>query len=125
MSPPGEALRLYVRREVHHASTSLILRSHQAAFLRASSCSGPWKLRFAHSHVQPVPPGNGGEPGSNPKIDLSLFNLESDPSETDDLSSEYPEVVAYLPNLVRNLPTLLRNRKAAACVSRGVWDLEL
>jgi len=65
--------------------------------------SGPWKLHFAHSYVKPVPPGNGGQPGkmTNPRIDLALFNLESDPSETTDLAPNRPEIVARLQELAR------------------------
>jgi arylsulfatase A-like enzyme len=65
--------------------------------------SGPWKLHFPHAYVKPVPPGNGGQPGkiANPKLDLALFNLENDPSETNDLSSRHPDVVARLQELAR------------------------
>jgi arylsulfatase A-like enzyme len=65
--------------------------------------SGPWKLHFPHSYVKPVPPGNGGQPGkiTSSKIDLALFNLEGDPSETNELSSAHPEVVARLQELAR------------------------
>jgi arylsulfatase A-like enzyme len=63
--------------------------------------SGPWKLHFPHDYVKPVPAGNGGQPGkiARPKIDLSLFNLESDPSESRDVAGRYPEVVARLQRL--------------------------
>jgi len=33
---------------------------------------------------------------SKPKIDLALFNLESDPSETKNLAARNPEVVSRL-----------------------------
>lgn len=65
--------------------------------------SGPWKLHLAHSYVKPVPPGNGGQPGkiTNPAIELALFNLDDDPSETKDLAATRPEVVARLQDLAR------------------------
>jgi arylsulfatase A-like enzyme len=85
--------------------------------------SGPWKLHFAHSYVKPVPPGNGGQPGKieNPKIDLALFNLESDPSETNDLSSTHPEVVARLQNLARKAREELGD-SATKQTGRGVRE---
>jgi arylsulfatase A-like enzyme len=60
--------------------------------------SGPWKLHFPHSYVKPTPPGHGGQPGTmtNPKIDIALFHLETDPSETNNLASARPDVVARL-----------------------------
>jgi arylsulfatase A-like enzyme len=85
--------------------------------------SGPWKIHFAHSYVKPVPPGNGGEPGKieNPKTDLALFNLESDPSETNDLSSTHPEVVARLQNLARKAREELGD-SATKQTGRGVRE---
>ena len=60
--------------------------------------SGPWKLHFEHEFNKPRPVGNGGRPGrmSLPKIDFSLFNLDSDPSETNNVASEYPELVGRM-----------------------------
>jgi arylsulfatase A-like enzyme len=60
--------------------------------------SGPWKLHFAHDYNKPDPAGRGGVPGklSKPNMDLALFNLESDPAETKNLSARNPEVVSRL-----------------------------
>jgi arylsulfatase A-like enzyme len=65
--------------------------------------SGPWKLHFPHAYVKPVPPGHDGQPGkmTNPKIELALFNLETDPSESRDLAPTRPDVVARLQELAR------------------------
>jgi arylsulfatase A-like enzyme len=65
--------------------------------------SGPWKLHFPHAYVKPVPPGHDGQPGrmTNPKVELALFNLETDPSESRDLAPTRPEVVARLQELAR------------------------
>ena len=85
--------------------------------------SGPWKLHFAHSYVKPVPPGNGGQPGTmtNPKIDLALFNLENDPSETNDMSFAHPEVVARLQDLARKAREELGD-SATKQTGRGVRE---
>jgi len=63
--------------------------------------SGAWKLHFPHDYVRPEPPGNGGQPGRiiRPRTGLALFNLESDPSESKDLSAQRPEIVARLQTL--------------------------
>jgi arylsulfatase A len=63
--------------------------------------SGRWKLHFPHDYVKPLPTGNGGQPGTitRPKIDLALFNLESDPSESRDVARRHPEVVERLQRL--------------------------
>jgi arylsulfatase A len=60
--------------------------------------SGPWKLHFSHAFNKPDPAGSGGQPGrmTQPKIELSLFNLESDPSETNNVASRYPEIVGRM-----------------------------
>ena len=63
--------------------------------------SGPWKLHFAHEYVRPEPPGHGGQPGKmiKPRTELALFNLENDPSESNDLAARHPEIVARLQTL--------------------------
>ncbi len=60
--------------------------------------SGPWKLHFAHPYVKPVPPGAAGKPGvmTQPKIELSLFNLEKDVRESKNVAGQNPEVVTRL-----------------------------
>lgn len=60
--------------------------------------SGPWKLHFAHEFNKPYPVGDDGQPGkmTRPKIELALFNLESDPTETKDVAARNPEIVLRL-----------------------------
>jgi arylsulfatase A-like enzyme len=60
--------------------------------------SGPWKLHFKHEYYKPDPAGHGGQPGrmTRPKIDLALFNLESDPSETKNVAAGHPELVGRM-----------------------------
>ncbi len=63
--------------------------------------SGPWKLHFAHSYVQPRPPGAAGRPGqyTNLTVAASLFNLARDPREMVDVSAKHPQVVSHLTQL--------------------------
>lgn len=61
--------------------------------------SGPWKLHLPHEYRSLKDrPGSGGLPGPyvQKKIELSLFNLDSDVGETRDVAAEHPEVVARL-----------------------------
>lgn len=60
--------------------------------------SGKWKLHFPHNYVHVDLPGQDGQPGklSQPKTDQVLYDLESDIGELDDVSSQYPDVVARL-----------------------------
>ena len=60
--------------------------------------SGPWKLHFPHPYVKPSPPGHGGQPGAyaNLKIETALYNLESDIGETNNVATQYPEIVKKL-----------------------------
>ncbi len=59
--------------------------------------SGKWKLMFPQTYNSPVP-GGGGLPGKDQKkeIPLSLFDLESDVSETKNVAEQNPEVVEKL-----------------------------
>ena len=62
--------------------------------------SGPWKLHFPHAYrsTEGQPAGQGGKPGPyiQKKTDLALYNLETDFSETTNVATEHPEVVAKL-----------------------------
>lgn len=80
-------------------------------------------MRLPCSYVKPVPPGNGGQPGTmtNPKIDLALFNLADDPSETKDLAPAHPEVVARLRELARKARDELGD-SATKQTGRGVRE---
>lgn len=63
--------------------------------------NGRWKLHFAHTYLHPEPPGHGGAPGKNSREHLpsSLFDLQSDPGETTDVSEAHPDVVKRLTQL--------------------------
>ncbi len=66
--------------------------------------SGDWKLHVAHSHRhQTEPAGAGGRSAGEvvQQIELSLFNLASDPGETTNLASKYPEIVKRLMRMIR------------------------
>lgn len=62
--------------------------------------SGPWKLHFAHSYrtLNGQPGGKEGVPAKyvNLAIELSLFNLEEDPGETQNVANQHPDVVRRL-----------------------------
>ncbi|HYE21077.1 MAG TPA: sulfatase [Tepidisphaeraceae bacterium] len=61
--------------------------------------SGKWKLHFPHDYrMTPAVRATGGKPQPDRKgtIELSLFDLEADPSESTDLSAKHPDVVRRL-----------------------------
>jgi arylsulfatase A-like enzyme len=61
--------------------------------------SGRWKLHEPHSYrSESAEPGHGGLPGRPvPRsIERSLYDLESDPGETNELSAAHPDVVDRL-----------------------------
>ena len=57
-----------------------------------------WKLHFPHSYLSAREGGKDGLPAGNEqrKIDLSLFDLLNDVSETTDVSAQHPEIVNRL-----------------------------
>jgi arylsulfatase A-like enzyme len=63
--------------------------------------SGKWKLHFPHAYRHVDVPGADGMPGkqSEQRIDLALFDLESDVRETTDVSAQHPEIVKRLEQL--------------------------
>lgn len=64
--------------------------------------SGRWKLHFPHDYrTMTETRGQGGKPGlyRQAHIELSLFDLESDPAEATDLSAAHPDVVERLKQL--------------------------
>lgn len=66
--------------------------------------SGRWKLHLPHEHRTVVEAGQGGLPGKQGRasIELSLFDLESDPGETTNVAAAHPEVVERLLGHARN-----------------------
>ncbi|MDF1789012.1 MAG: sulfatase [Verrucomicrobiales bacterium] len=62
------------------------------------SSDGRWKLHLPHKYRHALEAGKDGMPGriSWPMIELSLFDLENDPSESRNLINKYPEIAAKL-----------------------------
>jgi arylsulfatase len=68
--------------------------------------SGKWKLVFPHesqTYSNENAIGNDGKPGnySSKKIALSLYDLEADPGETNNVVDKNPQVTESLKNLAR------------------------
>ncbi|MBN2496940.1 MAG: sulfatase [Deltaproteobacteria bacterium] len=80
--------------------------SHQLQAVR----SGEWKLHFAHAYKTVIQPGQDGAYGveESRELGLSLFHLERDPQERDDLAGQYPEVVERLTALASAFDAELR-----------------
>ena len=67
-------------------------------FEAVMSGDGHWKLHVPHTYRTLVEPGNDGRPGKfrQASIELSLFDMEKDPFETNNVIEKYPEVAARL-----------------------------
>ena len=95
---------------------------HEALFFYSGTAlqavrSGPWKLHFAHPYITvAAEPGRGGKPSNFGKLaptsitqsgvegiatrhgyrieqlELSLFNLDTDPGETKNVAAEHPDM---------------------------------
>ncbi len=64
--------------------------------------SGQWKLHFPHEYrTVTEKPAVAGRPGkyTNAKLELSLFDLESDVGETKNVAAKHPDVVERLTKL--------------------------
>jgi arylsulfatase A-like enzyme len=82
--------------------------------LHAMRC-GKWKLHFPHGYrsMNNREPGSGGMPGKydySVKTGLELYDLSADPTESQDLASAHPEVVAELNALADIMRTRLGDR---------------
>lgn len=64
--------------------------------------SGRWKLHLPHPWREVLEQGSGGRPGRTrqSRIELSLYDLESDPGETTNVAESNPEVVSRLMKFV-------------------------
>ena len=62
--------------------------------------SGNWKLHFPHDYISTTPDNVGGDsrPGkpAQKKIELALFDLETDRAETSNVAGQHADVVARL-----------------------------
>lgn len=63
---------------------------------------GPWKLHVAHDYLGVGVAGQGGEVGEyeTGEIERSLYNLEDDPGESQNVAEENPEIVHQLMQLI-------------------------
>ena len=62
------------------------------------SGDGRWKLHLPHNYRTLVTPGRDGKPGpyATKKIELSLFDLDADPTEQKNVIKDYPEIAARM-----------------------------
>jgi arylsulfatase A-like enzyme len=60
--------------------------------------SGKWKLHFPHPYLHIIEGGNDGKPGKSEtrKIELSLFDLDADITESKNVADQNPDVVKKL-----------------------------
>jgi hypothetical protein len=86
---------------------------------------GPWKLHFPHMYRhQASPGGTDGFPAgqSEASIGLSLFNLDDDIGETNNLVGQHPEVVKKLTALAdEHLKELAENARVPLEISDLSW----
>jgi arylsulfatase A-like enzyme len=65
--------------------------------------SGRWKLHFPHAYrtLAGRPGGTAGIPAKyeQARIDLALFDLETDPGEQHDVAAQHPDIVQRLQRL--------------------------
>jgi arylsulfatase A-like enzyme len=83
---------------------SAVPRDELAYYYRTNNLEavrkGQWKLMLPHisqTYIKPIP-GKDGFPvkTGHVEVPLALYNLRTDPGETIDLQSQYPEVVKQL-----------------------------
>jgi len=128
--------------------------SHEALFFYSGTAlqavrSGKWKLHFAHPYITvAAEPGRGGKPSNFGKLaptsitqsgvegiatrhgyrieqlELSLFNLDTDPGETKNVAAEHPDVVQRLSALAevarQDLGDSLQSIKGSGLRSPGI-----
>lgn len=77
--------------------------SNGSNFEAVFSSDGKWKLHLPHSYRQVEWFGNDGKPGKYrmQSIDLSLYDMENDPMETENVVEKYPEVANELMGYAR------------------------
>jgi arylsulfatase A len=74
---------------------------------------GKWKLHFPHTYEHVTESGKDGERGKTTSIqlDLSLFDLEADPSEQKNVGPQHPEMVEALKVLGENFKSEIIQHK--------------
>lgn len=97
---------------------------HQGLALQAVR-SGPWKLHFPHQYRhQAEAPGEDGKAAGqiDAAIGLSLFNLDEDISESNNLAEKFPHVVQKLTDLAdAHMKDLIENSRAPLEISDINW----
>ena len=75
--------------------------SNGSDFQAVISGDGRWKLHLPHNYRTLAWPGMDGEAGKyeQKQIDLSLFDMQNDPYEQNNVIDEYPEIAAKLQEL--------------------------
>lgn len=72
--------------------------------------SGKWKLHFPHSYIDVAKAGNDGARGmiENKDMKLSLYNLETDIQEENNIADQHPEIVERLTKLAEEFDAELK-----------------
>jgi arylsulfatase A len=80
---------------------------------------GDWKLYMPHQYTAVIEPGKDGKPGKQEirNTELALYNLESDPSETNDVVTGNLELVAKLKALIENYDKEVEQNKRPAGIA--------
>jgi arylsulfatase A-like enzyme len=119
----GVSVKSLLLGESTAASSREALYFYSGTALQAVS-KGPWKLHFPHPYITvAAEPGRGGKPSNFGKLvptsitqsgvegiatrhgyrieqlELSLFNLDNDPSEKNNVAQQNPDIVAQLSQL--------------------------
>lgn len=101
-----------------------VLFYHQQSTLQAVR-RGSWKLHFPHpyNHQAGTPGKNGKSAGKvEDVIDLSLFNLDNDIGEKNNLADKYPKIVQELTVLAdAHIKDLVENSRAPLEISDINW----
>ena len=90
--------------------------------------SGKWKLHVPHAYSMVVESDSGnvhGRKGIKSNIELSLFDLSKDKSETTNLAAQYPEVVESLMQKIEEMKKDLGDSEGTGAGKRDCgWQIE-
>ena len=77
---------------------------------------GPWKLYLPHSYPSVQIPGKDGKPGKLKimQTEMALYNLDDDPSETNNVFGENRELVKKMQGLIDAYDKELEQNKRPA-----------